>query len=93
MKRLLLGMLMLIVLTGAASVDGAPVSEETETCLECHASLHPGIVQGWMKSRHARVTPSEGLKKRKLERRISVKNVPENLANVTVGCAECHTQT
>lgn len=91
MKRLLLAMLMIFVMTGAASVDGAPMSEETETCLECHASLHPGIVQGWMKSRHARVTPSEGLKKRKLERRISVKNVPENLANVTVGCAECHT--
>ncbi len=91
MKNLALAGLILLVSASSAMADGAPMSEETETCLECHASLHPGIVQGWMKSRHARVTPAEGLKKRKVERRISVEKVPKEFVNVTVGCAECHT--
>lgn len=91
MKKLPLAMLIFFVMTGAASVDGAAMSEETEACLECHASLHPGIVQEWMKSRHAKVTPAEGLRKKKLERRVSVDHVPDKLANVSVGCAECHT--
>ena len=91
MKKLFFGTLMLMATTGMASANGVPISEETETCLECHASLHPGIVQGWMKSRHARVTPAEGLRKKRLERRISVEKVPKEFANVTVGCAECHT--
>ena len=69
MKKLLFGTVMLLAITGMASANGVPISEETETCLECHASLHPGIVQGWMKSRHAMVTPAEGLKKRNVERR------------------------
>jgi len=91
MKRLLLAMLMFFVMTGAASADGAPMSEETETCLECHATLHPGIVQEWKRSGHAKFTPAEGLKREKLERRLSVEQVPDKLANVCVGCAECHT--
>ena len=91
MKKSMFGILMVFMLTGVASANGVPISEETETCLECHSSLHPGIVQEWMKSRHAKVTPTEGLKKEKLERRVSVENVPEKLANVAVGCAECHT--
>jgi hydroxylamine dehydrogenase len=91
MKDYVFAGLTLLVFASSAVANGVSVSEETETCLECHATLHPGIVQEWMKSRHAKVTPAEGLKKSKLEKRISVKNVPENLANVAVGCAECHT--
>lgn len=68
----------------------APLSEDTETCLTCHATLNPGIASDWRKSRHARVTPGEALKKGKLARRISVAEVPDSLANVAVGCAECH---
>ena len=41
----------------------ASLSEDTETCLTCHISLNPGIVSDWRKSRHARVTPAEALKK------------------------------
>jgi hypothetical protein len=91
MKKFLFGTLTLFAVAGAVWANGAPISEETETCLECHATLHPSIVQGWKKSRHAKVTPAEGVKKRNLERRVSVEKVPEHLANVAVGCAECHT--
>ena len=34
--------------------DLPPVSDDTETCIECHASLHPGIVKEWRKSAHAK---------------------------------------
>ena len=91
MKKIWLGTLALFAITGTDPAISGSVSEDTETCLECHATLHPGIVQDWMKSRHAKITPEEALKKRKLERRISVTQVPEKLATVTVGCAECHT--
>jgi uncharacterized protein with PIN domain len=67
------------------------VSEDTQSCLECHATLHPGIVAGWERSRHFKTTPAEALKKTKLERRISSREVPESLATHVVGCAECHT--
>jgi len=91
MKKLLFGPLMLLGITSIASANGVPVSEETETCLECHSTLHPGIVQEWKRSRHAKLTPAEALTKKKLERRFSVNQVPDKLANVSVGCAECHT--
>lgn len=67
------------------------VSEDTEVCIDCHASLNPGIVSDWGKSLHAQVTPSQGMKKVKLERLISTVKVPETLADNLVGCAECHT--
>ena len=91
MKKIWLGTLVLFAITVTEQANSGAISEETETCLECHSTLHPGIVQDWMKSRHAKITPKEALKKRKLERRISVTQVPEELATVSVGCAECHT--
>lgn len=69
----------------------AGVSDATETCISCHASVTPGIVAEWKKSVHARVTPAEALKKDKLSRKISASKVPAELENVVVGCAECHT--
>jgi len=39
------------------------VSEDTEACLECHASTHPGVVADWEKSRMTRITPAEDPKK------------------------------
>ena len=39
----------------------------------------------------SKVTPAQALKKAELERRISVQKAPEDLADVVVGCAECHT--
>ena len=91
MKKLSLGFILLFSFSGGALGADSPVSEDSETCIECHASLHPGIVQDWLKSTHAKVSPAQALNKPKLERRISVEKVPERLANGAVGCAECHT--
>lgn len=66
------------------------VSAATEECLGCHASLHPGIVEGWKKSRHARRTPAQGLAEPALRRRLSADKVPQELSGTVVGCAECH---
>jgi hypothetical protein len=69
------------------------ISESTEACLTCHTTLHPGIVAEWKKSRHANVIPAEGLKRPKLERRISNEKVSDKIANYVVGCAECHSMS
>lgn len=84
--------LIIAVLIGSSVVSwAAELSEITEECLDCHRTVTPGIVAGWEKSRHANIISAEALKKPTLERRISAKAVPEQLANVAVGCAECHT--
>ena len=67
------------------------VSEETEICIECHINYSPGIVEDWLRSRHAAVTPEDALKKPEVERRISVKTLPDDVVgSVVVGCYECH---
>jgi hydroxylamine dehydrogenase len=91
MKRFVLGIVIFLMCAGGATGQSIPVSQDTESCIECHASLHPGIVAEWKKSRHALITPEEALKRSSLERRISVEKVPEKLAKNKVGCAECHT--
>jgi len=48
------------------------------------------VVADWRRSRHAAVTPAEALKKPELQRRVTARNVPDNLSGVVVGCAECH---
>ncbi len=73
--------------------DLPPVSEDTETCIECHASLHPGIVEEWRKSSHAKRTPAQAEKKEGLGRLVSADKIPESLSGVAVGCAECHTMS
>jgi hypothetical protein len=91
MRNLMLVILIILFFGGVVSGEEVPISDESETCIDCHATWNPGIVGDWMRSRHAKVTPAEALKKGKLERRISVENIPEHLENVVVGCAECHT--
>ena len=66
------------------------ISEDTDACLECHRSIHPGIVAGWEEGRMSRVTPEAAMKADKLMRRVSIEKVPGGLADVVVGCAECH---
>ena len=66
------------------------MSAKTKLCLVCHEALNPGIVADWKRSRHASTTVAEAMKKKPLERRVSATEVPDNLANVVVGCAECH---
>lgn len=91
MKKLLLVFILIFCFSGGTLCVDSPISEDSETCIECHASLHPGIVQDWLKSTHAKVSPAQALSKPKLNRRISVEKVSEDLANGAVGCAECHT--
>ena len=69
---------------------GAPLSATSRWCLSCHAALTPGIVDAWRRSRHARVTPRQALGRLELERRMSATTVPSALADVAVGCYECH---
>jgi len=74
------------------AAQGQPqLSSASKTCQACHASFHPGIIEGWKKSRHSRTTPAMGMAKDELSRRISAQSVPEDLRDVSVGCAECHT--
>lgn len=68
----------------------APISDDTQTCIECHEEYTPGIVGDWRTSRHARTTPTEALQKPTLERRMSGETIPETLQTVAVGCYECH---
>ena len=68
----------------------AEVTEITNECLTCHEFTHPGIVESWKKSRHARTSPAEAVKKPKLERRVSSNTIPDGLQNRVVGCYECH---
>ena len=68
----------------------AALSDATLECLDCHASIHPGMVAGWKKSRHATVTPRQAMTVEGPARKVSSREVPEALRNVAVGCAECH---
>ncbi|MBM4160231.1 MAG: hydroxylamine oxidase [Ignavibacteria bacterium] len=70
----------------------ARMSEETAACVECHKSITPGIVEDWLTSRHARVTPSLASSKAELERRVSSTDIPASLREIGVGCYECHSR-
>ncbi len=39
------------------------LSDETQACIECHKSVTPGIVEDWMTSHHAKISPEAGLAK------------------------------
>ena len=80
-----------IIQAAIAIAAEAPLSEATSECIDCHASVHPGIVKDWQNSRHARITPKEAMAVEGPARKVSSKNVPENLRGTVVGCAECHT--
>lgn len=67
-------------------------SDATADCLGCHEVVHPGIVEGWKKSRHARTTPGKALQvEDETARKVSSTDVPDELTGHVVGCAECHT--
>ncbi len=74
---------------GAMAQD-IPVSEATQECLDCHEIFHPGIVAGWKASRHAAITPADALKEKGLALKVSSKDIPKELQQTAVGCAECH---
>ena len=90
-KVLTVTVLTVMFLTAVPGISrAAQISSDTEDCIGCHEEATPGIVADWRRSRMARVTPGEALKKAPLERRISVQTPPEGLADTVVGCAECH---
>lgn len=68
----------------------APVSEASQECLDCHTSIHPGIVESWQRSRHAALTPKEALAVKDPARKISSQTISAELQETAVGCAECH---
>lgn len=70
----------------------AALSDETHACIDCHKSVTPGIVEDWLTSRHAHTTPLVALAKPVVGRRYSAGLVASPLANVAVGCFECHSQ-
>lgn len=68
----------------------SPLSPETEECLICPSTLHPGIVESWKNSKHAQITVTEANKKPDLEKRISSLPIEDKLTSVAIGCYECH---
>ncbi len=77
--------------TGSAFAGDTPVSSATQECLGCHVVFHPGIVADWQNSRHFVVSPKTALAADGMQRRVSSQQVPEQLQETSVGCAECHT--
>ncbi|MEW6672982.1 MAG: multiheme c-type cytochrome [Thermodesulfobacteriota bacterium] len=71
--------------------NAAPVSTATQECLDCHTVIHPGIVEDWKQSRHARMTAGEAAAVKGSGLKVSGKSIPAELQSVAVGCAECHT--
>ena len=65
--KTMMSMMFMIIFFAQGVVGGAhgSSSEDTQTCIECHAVVTPGIVAEWQRSQHAKVTPSQGLKKTK----------------------------
>ncbi|MBW1996124.1 MAG: hydroxylamine oxidase [Deltaproteobacteria bacterium] len=91
MKSALRLLFFLFCVSGASIAAEIPISESSTECLDCHSSIHPGIVEDWKNSRHSRITPGQGMAVEGLGRKISSDSVPESLQSVAVGCAECHT--
>jgi len=83
------GLLFLLPLNLTA--QEVPISDATSECLDCHASLHPWIVQDWQKSRHAKTTTQAAMTVEGLGRKVSSREIPSDLTGTSVGCAECHT--
>lgn len=79
----------------SAAVSGAPadsISSQTQECIDCHASVTPGIVKDWETSRHSRTTVGEATMKPAMQRRFSADNPTAELRNHVVGCYECHSR-
>ncbi len=68
------------------------LSDDTKTCIECHASIHPGIVADWERSNHSKISFENARKQKSLSRKVSSGKVPDSLSKFAIGCAECHTQ-
>jgi hydroxylamine dehydrogenase len=90
-KTAMISAFVFLLLAAGSWAKEPPVSEDTEACMECHATAYPGSLEDWNRSRMARITPAAAMKEPQAERRVSFDNIPDSLKNVVVGCAECHT--
>ena len=86
----LLSVVIFLLLTFNSLATEQPISEASSECIDCHASVHPGIVKDWQNSRHASILPKDAMAVEGPARKVSSKKVPENLQGTVVGCAECH---
>jgi len=91
MRNLSIALALIFLFVGRSFAEDREISSATADCLSCHATSTPGIVSDWKRSRHSRVTPSEAVRRPKLEKRLSAETVPESVYGVVIGCAECHT--
>lgn len=82
--------LLLALLPGAAAL-AAPLSDDSQACVDCHAQATPGIVAAWQASRHAQTTPAQAMKLGGLAAKLSASAPPPEALATSVGCAECHT--
>lgn len=70
--------------------DNLSISPQSQECIDCHRAITPGIVYDWEAGLHSKTTPAMAKSYPEIERRISTVDIPETLANVVVGCYECH---
>ena len=68
MARIILSVAIVIYFKTACFGGEVPISNDSSICIDCHASIHPGMVEDWKKSRHAAFTPADGMKKSKLKK-------------------------
>jgi len=73
------------------NISAQEISEDSQTCIDCHESVTPGIVGDWKMSLHSSSSLQLAFTKKKLERRISITSLPEKVTNkFVIGCYECH---
>lgn len=89
LSAIIVGTMMLFAAAGTNAAEDE-ISLATLECIDCHASIHPGIVEDWRNSRHSQVTPQKAMAVEGLARKVSSESVPAELQNTVVGCAECH---
>ncbi|MFP3908516.1 MAG: hypothetical protein ACLFVX_01530 [Archaeoglobaceae archaeon] len=71
--RILIAVTVLILfICSVSSEELGKVSNETQTCLNCHQKYTPGLVEDWRSSRHSSITPAEGQDREKDQRRLSI---------------------
>jgi len=91
MRVALLVLLLSSLVAPVATGSEPSLSRQTASCISCHELITPGIVSDWRRSRHSSVTLNVAMKTPVLERRISIKEAPQEKLDLVVGCAECHT--
>jgi len=69
-SSLLLCLGIFLLQTSNSPAADVSVSEATSECIDCHASVHPGIVIDWQNSRHANIAPKDAMAVEGLARKV-----------------------